>query len=248
MIPVNKLIPVFKNVIGWPYASPGSNNANGCDCSGAFVYAYGQFRQKIYHGSNRMIRVFCRDVRRVTSASQLQVGMAIFKARTDTSGMNASYLPGGQYYNPSLPYDYYHVGLVTSVNPLQIVNATTPVARVDTVLSKWHSAGLLNAVDYSGSLPPKPPVNPACPACPTCPLCPTDPTSPPVNVTSATVFAATGSTVNLRSEPSPKAVVLVRVPVGQQVSVLSQTNADWWRVKYQSTVGSMMSKFLRPLG
>lgn len=122
MIPVNKLVDVFNSMIGWPYATPGYNDSRGVDCSGAFVYAYKQFGESIYHGSNRIIRVYCHDVKTVTSASQLRVGMAIFKSRTDLSKMKAEYKPGGRYYDPALPYDYYHVGLVTSVNPLKIVN------------------------------------------------------------------------------------------------------------------------------
>ena len=46
---------------------------------GASVYAYKQFGERIYHGSNRIVRVYCHDVRRVTSASQLRVDMAIFE-------------------------------------------------------------------------------------------------------------------------------------------------------------------------
>ena len=74
MIPVNKLVEVFYTMLGWPYASPGTNGSAGIDCSGAFVYAYKQFGERIYHGSNRIVRVYCHDVRRVTSASQLRVG------------------------------------------------------------------------------------------------------------------------------------------------------------------------------
>ncbi|MCI6039448.1 MAG: hypothetical protein MR742_02890, partial [Clostridiales bacterium] len=39
MIPVNKLVEVFYTMLGWPYASPGTNGPEGIDCSGAFVYA-----------------------------------------------------------------------------------------------------------------------------------------------------------------------------------------------------------------
>ena len=156
MIPVNKLVEVFYTMLGWPYASPGTNGPAGIDCSGAFVYAYKQFGERIYHGSNRIVRVYCHDVRRVTSASQLRVGMAIFKAREDISHMKAEYKPGGRYYDPNLPYDYYHIGLVVSVRPLKIINATPPSVRIDTDLSRWYCAGELNAVDYDAEEPPQP--------------------------------------------------------------------------------------------
>ncbi len=218
MIPVNKLVDVFNSMIGWPYATPGYNDSRGVDCSGAFVYAYKQFGESIYHGSNRIIRVYCHDVKTVTSASQLRVGMAIFKSRTDLSKMKAEYKPGGRYYDPALPYDYYHVGLVTSVNPLKIVNATPPVVRVDTNLSVWCCAGYLNAVDYKDD--------------------------PPVPQT-AVVVAPSGSTVNLRKQPTKSSVVLVRVPIGQTVEIISKTNDEWWQVSYQKILGYMMSEFLR---
>ena len=37
MIPVNKLVDVFYTMLGWPYASPGTNGPAGIDCSGAFA-------------------------------------------------------------------------------------------------------------------------------------------------------------------------------------------------------------------
>lgn len=220
MIPVNRLVEIFYSMLGWPYASPGANGPSGIDCSGAFVYAYKQFGERIYHGSNRIIRVYCHDVRSVSRLDELHVGMAIFKSRSDLSRMKAEYKPGGAYYNPALPYDYYHMGLVASVSPLKIINATPPAVRIDTDLSKWCCAGDLNAVDYGGAQPPEPLPE------------------------TARVFAETGSTVNLRSAPSKSAVVRVRVPIGSVVDVLERTNDEWWRVRYGATTGYMMRMFL----
>lgn len=240
MIPVNALVEVFRNIIGWPYATPGSNNAQGIDCSGAFVYAYSQFGQRIYHGSNRIIREYCHDVRTITSASQLRVGMAIFKSRKDLSRMKAEYKPGGKYYDPALPYDYYHMGLIASVSPLEIINATSPRARIDSDLSKWCCAGYLNAVDYAdegggdgdgdggdggGESTRETPFP-------------------------AVVTAASGSTVNLRKSPTKSAAILYRVPLGQLVLVLDAADATWWHVRYQqssadSITGYMMREFLQ---
>lgn len=227
MIPVNKLVDVFYTMLGWPYASPGTNGPAGIDCSGAFVYAYKQFGERIYHGSNRIVRVYCHDVRRVTSASQLRVGMAIFKAREDTSHMKAEYKPGGRYYDPNLPYDYYHIGLVVSVRPLKIINATPPAVRIDTDLSRWYCAGELNAVNYDSDEPPRP--------------------APPPDADPrlAEVWAERGSTVNLRGRPSRDAVIRARVPIGEVVEVLDETNETWWYILYLKTTGYMMREFLR---
>lgn len=216
MIPARSLAAVFETMLGWPYATPGSNNRNGVDCSGAFVYAYRQFGKSIYHGSNRIIREYCHDVRK-RRLSELKVGMAIFKSRRDLSRMKAEYKPGGRYYDPALPDDYYHMGLIVSVSPLQIVNATPPRVRVDTRLSDWCCAGYLNAVDYHD-----------------------DWEEPAL----ATVTAESGSTVNLRSAPSRDAVVRVRVPIGSVVEVLERTDEAWSRIRWQAYTGYMMREFL----
>ena len=76
------LIRKFNEIIGWPYASPGTNDENGIDCSGAFVRAYRAAGKNIYHGSNRIERVYCQDCFDLHgSDSGLKEGMAIFKYR-----------------------------------------------------------------------------------------------------------------------------------------------------------------------
>ena len=229
MIPLEGIVQAFDNIIGWPYETPGYNDSRGIDCSGAFVYAYNLFGERIYHGSNRIIRVYCRDVRDVNGPQDIAVGMAIFKSRSDLSNMKAEYKPGGRYYNPALPYDYYHMGLVTSVNPVKIVNATTPRARVDTDLSRWQCAGYLNAVDYGGEAAPDEPA-------------PGEPAPEAAGV--AFVVALSGSTVNLRARPDKGAVVLERVPLGTRVDVLERMSGEWWRVRHGDVEGYMMREFL----
>ena len=220
MIPVRKLIQVFHSMLGWPYVTPGTSNAKGIDCSGAFVYAYRQFGERIYHGSNRIARIYCRDMQRVTAATRLVPGMAIFKSRADLSRMKAEYKPGGAYYDPKLPEDFYHIGLVASVDPLQIINATPPKVRIDDRLSRWQWAGYLKAVDYTAA-------------------------GPEPDETCAQVTAENGSTVNLRQKPSLKAVILARVPLGQRVAVREKTSPEWWKVAYLQFTGYMMRKFLK---
>lgn len=126
MIPVRKLIQVFHSMLGWPYVTPAPATPRGSTAPGAFVYAYRQFGERIYHGSNRIARIYCREMKRVTASTRLEPGMAIFKSRSDLSRMKAEYKPGGAYYDPNLTEDFYHIGLVVSVEPLQIINATPP--------------------------------------------------------------------------------------------------------------------------
>lgn len=65
----------------------------------------------------------------------------------------------------------------------------------------------------------------------------------------ATVVAETGKTVNLRKSPSSNADVLIAVPVGSVVIVVSHENDTWARVSYTQANGVgingyMMRKFL----
>ena len=159
-------------------------------------------------------------MQRVTASTRLVPGMAIFKSRADLSRMKAEYKPGGAYYDPKLPEDFYHIGLVASVDPLQIINATPPKVRIDDRLSRWQWAGYLKAVDYTAA-------------------------GPEPDETCAQVTAENGSTVNLRQKPSLKAVILARVPLGQRVAVREKTSPEWWKVAYLSFTGYMMRKFLK---
>ena len=61
----------------------------------------------------------------------------------------------------------------------------------------------------------------------------------------AEVWAERGSTVNLRGRPSRDAVIRARVPIGEVVEVLEETNEAWWYILYLKTTGYMMREFLR---
>ena len=222
MLDLKRLLQSFEEIIGWPYQSPGSNDQNGIDCSGAFVRAYRAQGASIYHGSNRIIRVHCRDVIRVTSASQLRPGMAVFKRRDD-GAEPAEYKPGGKNYVPTLVGNFYHIGLVCGTNPLRIIHATTPVAKVDTALGTWSWAGWLKDVKYEEGGD-----------------------SMPGNETAAQmeVFAPSGNTVNMRSMPNDSAVVLKKVPIGSAVQSKGQ-QGEWTQITYNGVSGWMQSQFLR---
>ena len=68
-------------------------------------------------------------------------GMVAFKARD--SQPPESYRPGGAYYDPELPQDFYHVGLVVSAAPLRVIHATPPCVREDSSLRGWTHLGWL---------------------------------------------------------------------------------------------------------
>ena len=139
MLNLDRLIADFEACIGWPYKSPGTNDERGIDCSGMFVRAWRRQGKRIAHGSNTIWRKHLSDKGKLTSKSQLVPGMAVFKwKRQDT----AKY-PDGQ-------GDFCHIGLVTGVNPLRIVHASTEGMQVkaDSRIGKWKYWGRLKDVAY----------------------------------------------------------------------------------------------------
>lgn len=150
MIPVSELLEKFKQMERehWPYETPGYNDERGVDCSGAFVWAYGEFGKSIYHGSNRIARKYVREL---LPLSEAMPGMAAFKAREpgeDYYALPQGYLPGGGQYNGDLN-DYYHIGLIDE-DPFFVLNAKNKASGfVRSSLSEgWDAVGYLTDVDY----------------------------------------------------------------------------------------------------
>lgn len=142
MLKKTQLTADFEAILGWPYQSPGTNNEKGIDCSGAFVRAYRKQGKRIYHGSNTIYRKHCKEVGDIEQVADLQVGMAVFKHRTDGKEPK-KYQKDGR-------GNLYHIGLVTQVNPLRIVHATAPKAKADDCIGTWSHWGKLTEVDYEG--------------------------------------------------------------------------------------------------
>lgn len=214
MIDRDKLIASFEEIIGWPYESPGTNDRNGIDCSGAFVRAFRTQGGSIYHGSNTIYRQYCSETGKITSISQLQPGMAVFKHRNDGNEPDKFKKDGIG--------NLYHIGLVTFVSPLRIIHATPPKAKVDYELGNWGYWGKLKDVDYEGG---------------------TNMGSMDDVLYVAEVTAPTGNTVNLRKAASKDAEVLDKVPIGAHASVYKETG-DWAQVRCAGKLGYMMREFL----
>lgn len=60
----------------------------------------------------------------------------------------------------------------------------------------------------------------------------------------ATVFAESGSTVNMRAEPDTNSNKVARVAIGQEVEVLEETNSSWAKVLWNEQTGYMMRSYL----
>ena len=224
MLDVNKLIASVEECLGWPYVSPGTNDARGIDCSGLFVKAFRDQGGSIYHGSNTIYRKYCSEKGKLTNVSQLKPGMAVFKWNANTP----------EKFNDGLG-DFQHIGLVTSVNPLRIVHASSAAGCVttDTKLGKWAYWGWLKDVAKTDA---EPVIQPE----------PIDEGDEESMATTefATVIADSGSTVNMRSKARSTAALVERVPIGARVEVLG-TCGSWTKVKFGSRTGYMMTKYIQ---
>jgi len=60
----------------------------------------------------------------------------------------------------------------------------------------------------------------------------------------AKVYANSGSTVNMRTNPDLKSKVVVQVPIGSVVEVINK-GVEWSEIKCNNSTGYMMMKYLR---
>jgi len=220
----------------------GSSSKSKCDCIGMIKYGLRVNGVTLSTtGTNWTFRNQVTNIRKITSASVLQVGDVVFKAKAPgDSGYNLKkkYLKGGDAYNGDLN-DYCHIGVVASVRPLKIIHMTSPTAKEDTSIGKWkYAAQLLSKYisDYSKNnvqtpAEPEPePVN-------TDPVSTNDPCE-------ATVYAPTGQWVKMRQRPTTKCAQWDNIPVGAKVTVVVQ-GYEWTKINYGRRKGwYMMTKFL----
>lgn len=221
-IPVSDLIADFQMMAreNWSYGA--DTRRGNVDCSGAFVWAYQQHGHSIYHGSNRMARV---EVEQLIPIDQAVIvpGMAAFKRRlpgAEYYDLPDDYQEGGDYYTGDLS-DYYHVGLVDE-DTARVLNAQGKATGFvsSPITQNWSHVGYLTQVDYGGTKEDK----------------------PMSEITTATVWADSGSTVNLRDKPD--GALIDRVPVGATVTVSGHQDG-WSRIAYNGQAGWMMDQYLR---
>ena len=193
----------------------GSDGA--CDCIGLIIGAIRRAGGKWAgtHGSNWAARNAMDTLHAVSDQGDLQVGQAVFKAAEPwQSGYN---LPD-RYKGDADTRDYYHVGVVRSVSPLEIVHCTGPGIVHDSKMGKWNFAGWLRMVSRGND------------------------EGEAEKMQTAVVIAESGSTVNLRK--TPHGALEDRVPVGSTAQVLD-TMDGWARVTVDGKTGWMDKRYLQ---
>jgi len=193
-----------------------------CDCIGLII---GAIRRQGgtwtgTHGSNWAAR---NAMQSLVKSPQLGLGAVLYKASEPGS---ASWdLPDSYAGHPD-QRDYYHVGVVTQVSPLQITHCTSwsggSGIKVDTTIGKWLYGGRLKMVSYDTE---------------------TGGSTVATGANTAQVCVPGGGTARIRTEPNDKALILANVRDGAIVDNLEQKDG-WWKISSGGKVGWMMSKYL----
>ena len=220
--------PTYKN---------GASNTSECDCIGMVKYGLRENGVSFStSGTNYSFRHHVDNIRAINSASDLAVGDVVFKFYAPGDpGWNLpdKYRQGGSEDNGDYN-DYYHIGVVKSVSPLEIIHMTSPSAKTDTKIGKWSRVASLKSQYISDSPEPTPP-GPE----------PTPPTPEPGE--QATVYAENGKPVKMRARPSTGCSLYWEVNCGTIVDVLDRGD-EWSKIKGQTRdglrQGYMMTKFL----
>ena len=206
------------------YESGHDGSDGKCDCIGLIIGAVklagGSWPG--VHGSNWAARNAMDRLNYIEAAGYCYIGEIVYKAKAP--GDEGYNLPAA-YKNNSDSLDYYHVGVVTSVEPLRITHCTNVAGgiKVDNTLGQWHWGGKLKYVDYAIH----------------------DVSDEPLY--RAIVTADNGYPVKMRSQPSTNAQVIASVPLGTDVEV-DDVLDGWSQIVYNGATGYMMSKFLSPVG
>lgn len=187
-----------------------------CDCIGLAIGALrlAGVEYNGTHGSNWWARNYVTQLKKVSSASQLYVGGVVLKAHAPgESGWN---LPERYSKDPD-QNDYYHAGIVVSVNPLVIVHCTSVPGgiKIDTKIGKWNYITKPKTVDYEG-------------------------VDVPVVMED---YVVTGGNLRMRKEPN--GAIITTIKDGSHVTVIDKTNAEWYKVTYEGNAGYCKSEFLK---
>ncbi len=193
-----------------------------CDCIGLIIgaLALAGFRWPGVHGCNWAARNAMDVLEPIGSAGEAFLGEILYKAREPGE---AGYALPDRYKDGEDLRDYYHVGVVTSVDPLCVTHCTNVEggAKYDTALGAWRWGGKLKYVDYEEG-------------------------SGDAGYW-AVVTAESGKTVNLRAKPDKKSTIIARAPLGTRVrAAVYDPDPAWRRVEFGGKTGYMMAEYLRP--
>ena len=277
MVPLDKFLAcVQENAARVREYAHGGDGSNGkCDCIGLIIGALklAGFTWPGTHGSNWAARNAMATPPGLCPISPdrggVFLGEIVYKVRMQ--GEEKYDLP--DHYNGSGDLlDYYHVGVVTGVDPLEITHCTSVAGGIkrDNTLGQWRYGGKLKYVDYASPsekgapeegrevsqsdgevLPPRTGEVSQSNGGVLPPRTGEVGRSPggveePMEGLRAMAYANSGKTENLRQGPDKKSALIARVPIGEEVRIL-ETHTDgsaWNKVSYGGKTGYIMTKYL----
>ena len=206
-----------------------------CDCIGLIMGAMVELGHEKYdlHSTNYFARYQVDIMRRV--GGPVWAGEIVFRSRTSTDKLNARYQAGGRYYTGTL-IDYYHVGVILSVDPLVIVECTEYDGHSGilqtTSIDRWEWVAQLQDVDYGGF----------------------EETNEDGGIERMKAMQAqyqalvttNKSPLNVR-EWAKTGTVLGDVPKGRMVDVLIDDGDGWPLIRYNELVGYASGDYLTPV-
>lgn len=201
------------------YHEGGDGSKGKCDCVGLGIGALRRMGIEYdqLHGSNWAARYEAVELWKIDKVSDLSVGDNVLKAyKKGESGWD---LPD-RYENHPDQNDYYHFGVVVSVNPLQICHCTSPTTKIDTKLGKWSHAFLWKQLAK--------PIQEA----------------DMVAICKRRVELNSGH-LNLRAGPSSKDKDIGDIPDGAIVEVL--VDGEWPFVRYNGKTGYVLGSYLKDI-
>ena len=217
------------------YKQPGDGSNGECDCIGLIIgakrLAGGSWTGT--HGSNYAFRYEMQDTGVINSADDLFIGEIVYKAREPEDeyyDLKDKYKPGGKSYTGDIR-DYYHVGVVTDISPLEITHCTSPgPIQRDRKLGKWHYGGRLKGVDYGNITTPNTTGG--------------NEDMSEIKIKIAYVYGGSlDSGINMRATASTKAKLVDVIPQNAMIELLVE-GAEWCKVKYAGKTGYVMAKFV----
>lgn len=215
------------------YRTGGSGTDGTCDCIGLIIGAVRRAggSWKGIHGSNYAAR-FQMASHKKLKMSELFIGEVVYKAKSpeDSSySLPDRYKLGGVSSNGDV-LDYYHVGVVTRVSPLEITHCSTAVngnsIHRDASLGKWKYGGRLKGINYEKTDSAE-----------------KEQMEEVIMRELRCGATVTGGRLSLRQAPTTTAVRLAWIPNGTRVEVTGQTD-DWCAVSYDGIAGYAMRRFL----
>lgn len=210
------VVALSKTITEYVWGETGENGK--CDCVGLVIGALrmGGVKWTGTNGTNYTARNEMRWLSPLESGDKLRTGMVVLKSRAP--GQSGYDLPE-KYKQGADLNDYYHIGVVTGEEPLEITHCTSPgPIKVDRSADAWNWYGELKLVDAQE-------------------------TGETQSAAWRTMYV-TGGKLALRNGPGKSYQLKVWIPDGAQVQAQDAENG-WVRVQYGKYDGYSMAAFLR---